>query len=105
MGLIVLLLGFVGIVLVPLLILKIALHLLWALIFLPFRIAGTAVGFAARIVAALAKVLLTGLMLVLFLVGLVMSVFVLPLLFFVVVGGLVWLIAKAGRSRPLPRAV
>jgi hypothetical protein len=105
MGLIVVLLCLFGMLLVPLLLLKVVFHLLWVLVFLPFRIAGTAVGLAARIVALFTRVLFSGLGLVLFFVGLLMSVIVLPLLPFVVVGGLIWLIAKAGRGGPVVRTV
>jgi hypothetical protein len=90
-------------VILPLILLKIVFGLFFGLVLLPFKILGGVLRLAFGLVGAVFKVVggIIGAVAVLF-AALLCLVF-LPLLPFLLVGGLVWLVARAGRPRPVLR--
>jgi len=90
-------------VILPLILLKIVFGLFFGLVLLPFKILGGVLRLGFGLVGAVFKVVggIFGALAVLF-AALLCLVF-LPLLPFLVVGGLVWLVVRAGRPRPLLR--
>jgi hypothetical protein len=90
-------------IVVPLLMLKVLLHVVLGLILLPFKLLGGVAHVAFGLVGGLFKLLFGG-ALALGVAGLViLSIVLLPLLPFLVLGGLVWLAIRA--SQPVVRAV
>jgi hypothetical protein len=92
---------FVGLIVLPLLFLKV----LFALLFLPFKILGGILRLGFGLLGGLFK-LGFGLLGLVF--GLLVAAFflvLLPLLPFLVLGGFVWLVARALRPRPALRVI
>jgi len=90
-----LLVAFCILVIVPLLLLKIFIGLLWGLVMLPFKVLGAILQLAFGLLGGLAKAFgwMVGLLGLFF--GFFVLVIALPLLSLLAVAGLVWLLAKA----------
>lgn len=91
--------GLLFLIAIPILIVK----ALVGLILLPFKLIGVVFKLIFGAFALVAKLLFGGLGLLLGLAGLVVGLVFLPLLPFLAIGGLVWLIVRAGRPRPAPQ--
>jgi len=90
-----------GLVVLPLLVIGTLLKLLLWLVLLPFRAVGALVGAAGAVLAGVGKVLLFLLGLVGAALALTFGVVLLPLLPLLLVGGLIWLLARLLRPRPV----
>jgi len=95
MELIVLAVGLLFLIAIPILIVK----ALVGLVLLPFKLIGAVFKVILGAFALVAKLLFGGLGLLLGVLGLLLGLVLLPLLPFLVIGGLVWLIARANRPR------
>jgi len=97
-----LLIAFCVLVIVPLLLLKVFIGLLWGLIALPFKVLGALLHLAFGLLGGLARAFawMVGLLGLLF--GFLVLVIALPLLPLLAVAGVVWLLAKAFRPSYRP---
>ena len=90
-------------IILPLLMLKVLLHVFLGLILLPFRLLGGVFHLGLGLAGGIFKLLFWGAVAIGSIVLVVGAIILLPLLPFLVLGGLVWLAIRA--SHPVVRAV